>query len=122
MSIVESPGSEKDQLRRLKDFLTICIKIDDTAGFSFVLRRVVHDAANPGTGANRNVFALLDDGEESVGRLRLCANHAAEGFAVATISAAGARNTIGICVGAASGRRGHRIRVIAERLRGFGEH
>src|SRR5207302_5500685 len=102
--------------------ISICIDVDDATGASFVLRCVVHDAANPGTSANRNVFVLLDDGEESVGRLRLCADHAAEGFAVAAISAAGARNAIGICVGAASSRCGNRIRMIPERLRGFGEY
>ena len=81
----------------------------------------MNDAEDRGTGSNRNVFAFVDDGEKGVGGLRFCADHAAEGFAKAAISAAGAGDAVGVGVQGAGGGGWDGIRMVAERVYGLAE-
>src|SRR5215472_10020587 len=86
---------QKDKRRRLKDFFTRSIHICDTSRGRF-RSGVKKDASNSGAGAKRDVLPFLNNGQEKIRGLRLCANHATEARAETAICAATARNPIGI--------------------------
>src|SRR5579884_1237448 len=77
------------------------------------------DAPHRAVIAQRNALLLFDDGQQRVRWLRLGADHAAEAVAESAILAAEARDPVRIGVVMAERRRGIRIGMVAERLRGL---
>src|SRR6266566_5177429 len=111
--VVKRPGGEEDKRGGLKEFPAGGVDVADAAS-GRLGSRVKEDAANPGPGANRDVLALLNDGEKKARGLRLSPNHATEPGAESAVRAAAARNAVRIGVSLADVCGGRGIRMIAE--------
>ena len=115
--IAEGPGGEDYERGGLKKFFAAVIDVSDATGGGFRVG-AEENAADPGAGAQDDVFSFLDDGEKKVGGLSFGADHAAESSAESAKGASTARDAIGIGVRLADGGGWRSVGVIAERFGG----
>src|SRR5215467_2454577 len=118
--IVESPGGQKDKRSGLEDFLPRRINVGHASSGRF-RRRFKKYASDPSAGSQGDIFAPLNNGQQEIRRLRLCAHHAAKAPAESAIRAPTSRNTVRIRVGLADVRGGSGVGVIPQRLGGVAE-
>src|SRR5207245_1698083 len=119
-SVVEGPGCEKDERRRLEDLFTRGINVGNAASGRFRIG-VKEYAANPSAGSERDALAFSNNRQQEIRRLRLSSDHATEPGAEAAISAATARDAVRVGVRLADVGRRRRIGMVAEKLGSISE-